>query len=121
MPGERTRIEKGAEDAPVASENAGPLAFAALGYRGVLGAWPASVEDLEKFYGGAAFELDWRELRGALLFEELPDGRLRITPKNPCSHFTVTVDIPANKKTGRRGQSATLENEKAENGDSHRF
>jgi len=99
LPEERIPLDKEAEHGPVASENAGPLALAALAYRGALGAWPASVEDLEEFYGGPAFELDWREFREALLFEELPDGRLKITPKDPCSHFTVTVDIPTNKDT----------------------
>jgi len=76
-------------------EDSVQLSIAATAYRHVEGKWPHSTHDLEAFDEESDFGICWQELHGRLVFEELPDGRLRITPVDARCRITVTVDVPA--------------------------
>jgi hypothetical protein len=92
----------GEEVAGAVAEEVGPallqgpmmVAVSASAYRKAVGVWPVSVDDLEAFYEGPAFDIDWRALRGKLEFEALADGRLRIDSNDPEFDLSITVDVP---------------------------
>ena len=82
------------EVGPALLESPMMLWLSASVYRKAVGVWPTSVEDLENFYGGTAFDIDWCELRGRVELEELADGRLRMDFNDPNHSFSITVSVP---------------------------
>ena len=72
---------------------------AAVGaYYQQVGRWPSSACDLEEFDGGHFFDLDWASLRDTIVFEELPDGGLKIISTDPHYRFTMMMDAPPDQE-----------------------
>lgn len=74
------------------------ISAAAGAYYQQVGRWPGSVCDLEEFDGGHFFDLDWARLQETIVFEELPDGGLKIISTDPHYQFTLTMDTPPDRE-----------------------
>lgn len=81
------------------------ISAAAAGYYQEVGRWPSSACDLEEFDGEDSLGIDWASLEDTIVFEELPDGRLKIISTDPHYRFTLTTDAPPDQE-----ESEVLEN-----------
>lgn len=57
-----------------------------------VGKWPSSACDLEEFGGEDFLDIDWASLEDTIVFEELPDGGLKIISTDPHYQFTITTN-----------------------------
>ena len=72
--------------------------IAAAAYYGEFGRWPSSVFDLEALQDEDFEDVDWESLRDTIVFEELPDGGLKITSTDPHIRGTIALSAPSAPK-----------------------
>ena len=72
--------------------------FAATAYCGEFGKWPSSVCDLEALQEEEFRDTDWESLRDTIVFEQLPDGRLKVILTDPHVRGNITLSVPSDQK-----------------------
>jgi hypothetical protein len=74
------------------------LSIAAMSYRRICGKWPNSLRDIDRLLSDCQERPNdhnlW-EAEKSLVFEELPDGRLKITSLDVSLPFTTILDVPS--------------------------
>jgi hypothetical protein len=74
------------------------LSMAAMSYRCICGKWPNSIRDIDRLLSdcqGRPNDQNLREAEKLVIFEEIPDGRLKITSLDVSLPFTTIVDVPS--------------------------
>lgn len=71
---------------------------AATAYYEEVGRWPSSTCDLEEFDREDSLGIDWASLQDSIVFEELPDGGLKIISTDPHYRFTLTTEAPSDQE-----------------------
>jgi hypothetical protein len=69
----------------------------AAAYYEEFGRWPSSICDLEALQEEEFRDIDWASLRDTIVFEELPDGRLKTISTDPHIRFTITLTAPSDQ------------------------
>jgi hypothetical protein len=80
------------------------ISAAAASYYHEFGRWPSSACDLEELAGEDFPGIDWASLEDTIVFEELPDGRLKIISTDPHYRFTLTTDVPPDQQGNENSQ-----------------
>ena len=73
------------------------ITLASTRYYILMGKWPNSTYDFEQLNEKPFSEIDWASLHDTIVFEKLPDGRLKITSTEPDFHYSTTLQIPTKK------------------------